>query len=135
MVRAYQGSTTAEARAECIHTEPTGYWDKTGLVIENYGNDKYTVKVDGSGRVIQRNRRYLRSFKPMKLRFPGTRAHAPEVKIESNNRNDTVQDPYVIAEPQGGGEEIMEPVGQAYNPTENDIAPIPPVVHFAPTIV
>ena len=35
-------------------------WDRTGLVVENDGHDKYTVKVDGSGRVIQRNRRYLR---------------------------------------------------------------------------
>ena len=72
----------------------------------------------------------------MNLRLPGTRAHAQEVKIESNNRTDIVQDHHVILdidEPQGGGEEIMEPVGQAYNPTENDVAPTPPVVPVAPT--
>ena len=71
----------------------------------------------------------------MNLRLPGTRAHAPEVKIESNNRNDIVQDHHVIRdidEPQGGGEEIMEPVGPAYNPTENDVAPTPPVVPVTP---
>ena len=96
--------------------------------MENDGHDKYTVKVDGSGRVIQRNRRYLRSFKPMNLRLPGTRAHAPDVKIESNSRDDIVQDHHTVRdvdEPQGGGEEMMEP--------ENDVAPPPPVVPVAPT--
>ena len=51
----------------------------------------------------------------MNLSSPGTRAHAPEVKIESNSRSDIVQ----------GGEEMMEP--------ENDVAPPPPVVPVAPT--
>ena len=39
-------------------------WDKTEVVLENLGYDKYSVKVDGSGRVTDRNRRYLRNFKP-----------------------------------------------------------------------
>ena len=39
-------------------------WDKTGTVIECKGYDKYAIKVDGSGRLTDRNRRYLRSFKP-----------------------------------------------------------------------
>ena len=63
----------------------------------------------------------------MNLRLPGTRAHAPEVTVESNSRNDIVQDHHVIRdvdEPQGGGEEMMEP--------ENDVAPPPPVVPVAP---
>ena len=71
----------------------------------------------------------------MNLRLPGTRAHAPEVTVESNSRNDIVQDHHVIRdvdEPQGGGEEMMEPVGPVYNPTE-DVAPAPPVVPVAPT--
>ena len=38
--------------------------DGTGIVTEDVGNDKYTIRVDGSGRVLSRNRRYLRSFKP-----------------------------------------------------------------------
>ena len=72
----------------------------------------------------------------MNLRLSGTRAHAPEVKIESNNRNDIVQDHHVIRdidEPQGGGEEIIDPVDPAYSPTENDVAPTPPLVPVAPT--
>ena len=38
-------------------------WDKTGTVIEDKGFDKYSIKVDGSNRVTDRNRRYLRYFK------------------------------------------------------------------------
>ena len=39
-------------------------WDRSGVVLENNGFDKYTIKGDGSGRVIDRNRKYLRSFIP-----------------------------------------------------------------------
>ena len=39
-------------------------WDRSGVVLEDKGFDKYAVKVDGSGRVTDRNRRFLRAFKP-----------------------------------------------------------------------
>ena len=39
-------------------------WDRSGVVLEDKGFDKYSVKVDGSGRVTDRNRRFLRAFKP-----------------------------------------------------------------------
>ena len=39
-------------------------WDRTGTVVEDKDHDKYTVKIDGSGRLTDRNRRYLRAFKP-----------------------------------------------------------------------
>ena len=42
-------------------------WDKTGTVVEDKGFDKYSIKVDGSNRVTDRNRRYLRYFKPDSL--------------------------------------------------------------------
>ena len=37
-------------------------WDCSGTVVETRGNDQYLVKVDGSGRLTLRNRRFLRSF-------------------------------------------------------------------------
>ena len=37
-------------------------WDRTGLVIEVKQFDQYAVKVDGSGRVTLRNRKFLRKF-------------------------------------------------------------------------
>ena len=39
-------------------------WDKTGRVIEVRQYDQYAVRVDGSGRVTLRNRRFLRKYDP-----------------------------------------------------------------------
>ena len=54
-------------------------WDRTGIVLENEGDDKYMVKVDGSGRIVHRNRRYLRRFKPMESSQPAHSPHFQEV--------------------------------------------------------
>ena len=35
-------------------------WSKSGRVVETHPNRQYTVRVDGSGRVTLRNRRFLR---------------------------------------------------------------------------
>ena len=40
-------------------------WDHTGTVVEVKHHDQYQVKVDGSGRVTLRNRRFLRKFTPI----------------------------------------------------------------------
>ena len=37
-------------------------WDKTGIVIEVRQFDQYIVRVDGSGRVTLRNRKFVRKF-------------------------------------------------------------------------
>ncbi len=37
-------------------------WDKTGQVVEVRQHNQYIVKVDGSGRVTLRNRKYLRKY-------------------------------------------------------------------------
>lgn len=42
-------------------------WDKTGHVIEVRQFDQYVVRVDGSGRVTLRNRKFLRKYEPVKL--------------------------------------------------------------------
>ena len=39
-------------------------WNRSGTVIETLDHDSYLIKVDGSGRVTKRNRRYLRRFTP-----------------------------------------------------------------------
>ena len=44
---------------------------RNGLVIENLGYNKYRIKVDGSGRVTDRNRQYLRQFSPVTSPLPG----------------------------------------------------------------
>ena len=40
-------------------------WDKTGLVVEVRQFDQYVIRVDGSGRVTLRNRKFLRKFMPV----------------------------------------------------------------------
>ena len=39
-------------------------WDRSGTVLESPGHDQYRVKVDGSGRLTLRNRRFLRAYTP-----------------------------------------------------------------------
>ena len=40
-------------------------WDKTGSIVEVRQFDQYVVKVDGSGRVTVRNRKFLRRYEPV----------------------------------------------------------------------
>ena len=42
-------------------------WDRSGTIVEIGNNDQYQVKVDGSGRVTLRNRRFLRKFIPASI--------------------------------------------------------------------
>ena len=47
-------------------------WDRTGVVVEDLGHNKYRVRIDGSGRVTDRNRQFLRLFKPATFTYsPG----------------------------------------------------------------
>lgn len=39
-------------------------WDRSGTVVDVCENDQYIIKIDGSGRVVTRNRRHLRRFIP-----------------------------------------------------------------------
>ena len=39
-------------------------WEKSGQVVEVMGFDQYRVKIDGSGRVSVRNRRFLKPITP-----------------------------------------------------------------------
>ena len=45
-------------------------WDRSGTVVESTGYDQYRVKVDGSGRLTLRNRRFLRAYMPATPSFP-----------------------------------------------------------------
>lgn len=67
-------------------------WDRTGVIVENSGNDKYAIRVDGSGRVLQRNRRFLRSFKPMipQPTMPSTSVREPDKLFGGGGVNEDV---------------------------------------------
>jgi len=48
-------------------------WDKTGMIVEVRQFDQYVVRVDGSGRVTVRNRKFLRKYRPV-VPAPPTRS-------------------------------------------------------------
>ena len=45
-------------------------WDKTGIIVEVRQFDQYIIRVDGSGRVTLRNRKFLRKYIPAVTRPP-----------------------------------------------------------------
>ena len=45
-------------------------WDRSGLIVDILPYDKYLVKVDGSGRITTRNRKFLRLFKNANFNIP-----------------------------------------------------------------
>ena len=46
-------------------------WEKSGMVVEDLGFNKYRIRVDGSGRVTDRNRQFLKKFSPVTAKLPG----------------------------------------------------------------
>ena len=64
-------------------THPTK-WDRSGIVVETLGQDQHCVKVDGTGRLTRRNRRFLRAFRPVTLTI------APRQTVANSLPEDTV---------------------------------------------
>ena len=50
-------------------------WDKTSTIIEVKLFDQFGIKVDDSGRVTLRNRKFLRCFTPIIPRIPSSHPH------------------------------------------------------------
>ena len=62
-------------------------WERTGQVIESLGYNKYRVKVDGSGRISDRNRQFLRRITPVTSTLPGPTpsTHCHDTPAESQD--------------------------------------------------
>ena len=45
-------------------------WDKTGVVVEVRQFDQYVIRIDGSGRMTTRNRKFLRKYLPIRTTPP-----------------------------------------------------------------
>ena len=62
-------------------------WDITGIIVEVKEHDQYIVKVDGSGRMTMRNRKFLKKITPysmtkhFKSSVPATRPPVPDVDV------------------------------------------------------
>ena len=93
-------------------------WDRTGLVLENLGYNKYRIKVDGSGRVTDRNRQYLRQFTAVTNSQPGPR---PETSYTRNPVEEPEYRPVIQTEPEYRPFVQPEPVVQEPQPVQ--IAP------------
>ena len=65
-------------------------WDITGVIVERKDFDQYVVKVDGSGRLTMRNRKFLRKITPYQLT-----KHFPD----SSLRSATSDPPVVVTSP------------------------------------
>ena len=62
-------------------------WDTTGIVAETLPDRQYRIRVDGSGRVTLRNRRFLRVIKPQKLNTPIPSAYTSDQTISNSDKD------------------------------------------------
>lgn len=95
-------------------------WDKTGVVVEVRQFDQYVVRVDGSGRVTLRNRKFLRKYLPVVPRAPLTMCPGPSA---FSSPKPTAQ----TAAPGSG--QLLPPAV----PASSDPAPPAPAVSQEPT--
>ena len=83
-------------------------WDKTGTIIEVRPYDQYVVRVDGSGRVTLRNRKFLRRYTPV---IPRSIPHDFLDK----------QRPVKVTEVPGSNDRMVEPTAHNVTP---DTSPV-----------
>lgn len=88
-------------------------WDKSGMILEDLGFNKYSVKVDGSGRITHRNRQFLRKFTPVTPSLPGP------------SPNTSYCEPQVNPIPPRTSQN-HQPVGNSIPPPEPEVVPALP---------
>ena len=105
-------------------------WDKTGTVVgRNLALDKYWVKMDGSRRVTERNRKFLRLFTPARTGLEKPAGYqvpqlAPEGRIQpgqdkqkqDNQKQDTEKQDYQKQETQKQDDREQESPDRADGP-------------------
>ena len=85
-------------------------WDRSGVVLEVGDHDQYHVKVDGSGRLSLRNRKFLRKGVPYQSRKPAPRHQLPDVGLGLQPQaHDMTVVPVEVAMPEV---EVTRPVGE-----------------------
>lgn len=129
---------------KCFVQNQTGIaakrWDRTGTVTEALGHDQYTIKIDGSGRVTKRNRRFLRAFTPATSTMRCDPLVAPPLSAERHVPslvavpNNSIPNPWTAAVPvplpsptdptDGLADRVFEP--------EPELSPVTPSVPSGP---
>ena len=98
-------------------------WDRSGLVVEPLGYDQYRVKVDGSGRLTLRNRRFLRPYTPISLPNPqrsATPSPSPPCQEEQPMWTPTNPPLFEVVTPPTQGEPLrtaLQPIAHPSSPT------------------
>ena len=95
-------------------------WEKSGKVMERGDNDQYMVKVDGSGRVTARNRRFLCKFDPAlidsapaQVPFPMEEAVTPTQEPQQDQKTDHRSGPGIMHRDGPEQEQPVEPLQTA----------------------
>jgi hypothetical protein len=113
-------------------------WDKTGIIIEVRQFDQYVVRVDGSGRVTLRNRKFLRKYIPAITCHPhrslGTNfAHKQLLSTtQGNQRNTNPTSPKTTSD---GSKVLPNPIPPMTTHEGGAIPPdktLPAPEHFSP---
>ena len=94
-------------------------WDKTGVIIEVRQFDQYVIRVDGSGRITLRNRKFLRLYHPVIARAP-IAALPPKTTMPESSKVPTIL------------EMTPTPEGQRSNIPQEEIRPVSPPAHIEP---
>ena len=97
-------------------------WDKTGQVIETHQNDQYVVKVDGSGRLTLRNRKFLKLATHHKLHGVIPPQNLPH-PLPLNTPQSTVVHPGPSIRPVDGGHVHTLPSDSNPAPVESEVTP------------
>ena len=105
-------------------------WDKTGIVIEVLQHDQYRIKIDGSGRITLRNRKFLRQFTPVQKQPPRHTIDADirlTAKPTTPENTTTCHPPAPNPHPDTTTDETIPPCGTSTplinTPTENQTQP------------
>ena len=111
-------------------------WDRTGTIVEDKGYDKYSVRIDGSGRISDRNRRYLRFFKPdsptmrrPKLEVPFNPTQVPVDDVRGDHHGQA-QVPHIVDHADGRMDHqlqgVQEPdIATPMAPADGSLMPAP----------
>ena len=103
-------------------------WDKSGLVVEDLGFNKYRIRIDGSGRMTDRNRQFLRKFTPFTPSLPGpSQNHVPVVPMPPSENQSFLPPSPVVSEP---SEPVTLPVPSSPAPSSPPMPSSPPSPTF-----
>ena len=70
-------------------------WDRSGTVVEQFDHDSYAVKIDGTGRITRRNRRFLRKFISIAPTIQHSPLH-PGYAFEDRPSRNSLAQPHVV---------------------------------------